>query len=370
LAVGVGAALWRGGFFQPAQVMVAVAVGVAAITLRPGLRWRDPIWIGLAVTAVADVVALAIDGGTPGAVCAAAALPLAYLLAGGLPRDRDPVLLWTIVAVALTTAVSGLVGFLLHLSPYAESIGGVWRAAGAMEYPPALAVLSAAGLACALALYVRGALRTDTAAVAVVLLVAGALASYDRAGLVLLVLTASVFGWRHPQTRMLLGAVAVTTAAAAVALLLASHPDASTLHSSLFHDPFASRTNVWADAARGAARSPFTGYGPGQFPRVYAGLAHPPLVTLAHDQVLEQAADAGLLAAAGAVLVLLAGFGRCLAGIGDPDPTRLAFALAAGVVLLSSLYDFTWSFVPLAVLATVAMARLSGRRSSLRPESR
>jgi membrane protein implicated in regulation of membrane protease activity len=86
--------------------------------------------------------------------------------------------------------------------------------------------------------------------------------------------------------------------------------------------------------------------------------------------VLEQAADAGLLAAAGAVLVLLAGFGRCLAGIGDPDPTRLAFALAAGVVLLSSLYDFTWSFVPLAVLATVAMARLSGRRSSLRPESR
>jgi hypothetical protein len=322
----------------------------------------------LVVTAGAGMIALAVDGGASGAVLAAAALPPAYLLARGLPRDRAPVLMWMIVAVALTSAMIGLFGLALHVSPYAERIDGVWRAGGPLEYPPALAVLCAAGLACALGLYVRGSLRTDSAAMTIVVLGTAALASYDRAGLALVMLTAWAFAWRHPRSRILLGAAVGVIAAVACLLLLASHPDLGKLQSSLLHDPFTSRTTVWIDAIRGVLRAPLAGYGPGQFPRVYVGLAHPPAVTLAHDQVLEQAADAGLLAAAGAILVLLAGLSRCLSGIRKSDPVTLSLALSAGVVLTSSMYDFTWSFLPLAVIATVASAQLvphgdEGRRS-------
>ena len=272
-----------------------------------------------------------------------------------------------IVAVALTAAAIGLCGLVLHVSPYAERIDGVWRAGGPLEYPPALAVLSAAGLACALGLYVRGSLRTDTTAMTVLVLVMATLASSDRAGLALLTLTAGAFAWRHPQTRMLLGAAGVIVAAAIV-LILAFHPHAGKLESNLLHNPFASRTNVWGDAIRGALRAPLTGYGPGQFPRVYTGLVHPPAVTLAHNEVLEQAADAGLLAAAGAIIVVLVGLTRCISGIRQSDPVALSLSLSSGAILASSMYDFTWSFLPLAVIAVVAMARLAPAASASHDE--
>ena len=39
------------------------------------------------------------------------------------------------------------------------------------------------------------------------------------------------------------------------------------------------------------------------------------------------------------------------------DPVLLAWAAIAGVTALTALYDFTWSFPPLALLGLIATAR-------------
>ena len=106
------------------------------------------------------------------------------------------------------------------------------------------------------------------------------------------------------------------------------------------------------------------GYGPGQFRRIYAapepGVApaagH---VSLAHDAVLEQAVEAGLIAAAGMALALLAMLFAGVPAVSSRDPGRIAFGVSAAAVALSGLYDFTWSFPPLVLLG--ALATLAAR---------
>jgi hypothetical protein len=78
--------------------------------------------------------------------------------------------------------------------------------------------------------------------------------------------------------------------------------------------------------------------------------------------VLEQAFEAGIPAAVGTAVVLVA---MLLTGVGAltaAEPGRLAAAVAATAVALSGLYDFTWSFAPLLLLgALAAMAARQGR---------
>jgi O-antigen ligase len=358
LLVAVGSALWRGGFFAPSQIAVAAAVAVAILIRRPPVEWRDPILAGLTAVAAVNLATAAVDGGATGAVLASLALPGVYVLARTLPDGSDRTLLWAVLAVALTAAAVAIFGFAARVSPYAERIDGVWRAAGTLEYPPALAVLAAAGLASALALCRCGELEAGTAGAAIVLLTGAAAASYDRAGLVLLALVAATFAWRRPGARRLVGVCAVAALLLGGAAIAVTHPDPARLRAELTHDPLASRTTVWEDAIRGIVRRPLQGYGPGRFPRIYATLAHPPAVTLAHDQVLEEAADAGIVAGLGALVVIAAGACRCARAIRAGEPEALALALAGLVILVASLYDFTWSFTSLAAIATIALARL------------
>ena len=51
---------------------------------------------------------------------------------------------------------------------------------------------------------------------------------------------------------------------------------------------------------------------------------------------------------------------RCLM---TRDPVLLGWGAIAGVTALTSLYDFTWSFPPLALLGLIAAARCRRRPS-------
>jgi hypothetical protein len=75
--------------------------------------------------------------------------------------------------------------------------------------------------------------------------------------------------------------------------------------------------------------------------------------------VLEQAVEAGLIAAAGTALALLAMLVAGVPALSARDPGRIAFGVSATAVALSGLYDFTWSFPPLVLLG--ALAALAAR---------
>ncbi|HUZ84248.1 MAG TPA: hypothetical protein VMU66_06105 [Gaiellales bacterium] len=263
------------------------------------------------------------------------------------------------LATALTAAVIGLAGLALHLRPFAERIDGFWRAGGTFEYPPALAVMCACGIACALALHARGGLGRDTAVVSVVALAAASLGTADRAGLVLELAVVVAFWASQPVVRPVVAWAGPIVALVGVAAVMLLAPSPSRLLGHLGHDPFAGRAAVAVDAVRAMLDRPLAGFGPGGFTHIYAGMTNPPAIALAHDQVLEQGVEAGLAAAAGVLAVLVAGLARSLRQIRGTDPARLAFALSAAVLLLAGLYDFTWSFAPLAATAVIMLGRLA-----------
>ena len=58
-------------------------------------------------------------------------------------------------------------------------------------------------------------------------------------------------------------------------------------------------------------------------------------------------------------LAILAGLVRTLPRLRSRDPTSLAWACVGTAIIVSGLYDFTWSFPPLVAIGVVALARLA-----------
>jgi O-antigen ligase len=132
----------------------------------------------------------------------------------------------------------------------------------------------------------------------------------------------------------------------------------------LAHSPLHARSNVWSDAWRGVRRRPLEGYGPGGFGRIYDSGFDATQTGLAHDLPLEQAVEAGVVAGAAAVVLVAVGLWRTVGGLRDSDPVQLAFASIGVVMLVSGLYDFTWSYAPLALLGLIGIAGASAQRSA------
>jgi O-antigen ligase len=169
---------------------------------------------------------------------------------------------------------------------------------------------------------------------------------------------------RVPALRRAIWPVVASAAACALLALAVSHPGRSALERHLRHGALSTRTDVWHAAWDAALRRPLLGYGPGQFHQIYVapepGFALAAnQVSLAHDAVLEQAVEAGLIAAAGTALALLAMLVAGVPALSSRDPGRIAFGASATAVALSGLYDFTWSFPPLVLLG--ALAALAAR---------
>ena len=372
VAAALAAGLLRGGFFATGQLAFAAAagLGIVVLVLHRGRGWgrlaADPVLAGLVVLALANAAAAVAAGrsDTVAPALAACGFPVIYGLAR-LP-GRSPAPAAAVVAVSSIAAVAGITALLLHAGPDAERIAGVWRAGGTYEYPPALALACVCGLACVLALAAEGAIERGTALLVAGLLCAAIALTYDRAGAVMAVGVLVLFG-RLAGRRRLVATALLAAAVAGVAVAVAARPDVARLEQHLRHDPIASRADTWSDAWRAVRRRPVVGSGPGGYPRIYRGSADPTRTARAHDTVLEQAVEGGLVAGLAAALVVVAGLVRALPRLTSRDPTMLAWACVATAVLASGLYDFTWSFPPLAAMGLVALGRLNADRAAPPP---
>jgi O-antigen ligase len=355
--VALGLVLWRGGIDRGPQLLIAALILLAAAIIRPRPEMRDPVLVALVVMAVANVGAALVAGraDTVAPALVALALPLAYAIVIGLPQAERVRLLAAIAAVAAAAAAAGVTALVLGQTPYAERIDGIWRAGGTPEYPPALAVLCVCGLAAGLALVTTGEIGTTLAFVLGAILVAGLVLSYDRAGIVMGAVVLALFVRRAARVRRMLPALAVGLVIA-LAVVVAHPPALHAVRAELTHAPLGARSNVWSDGWRGFRRRPVEGYGPGGFVRIYDTGFDATQTSLAHDLPLEQAVEAGALAAAAAVVLVVCGLWRTLRGLGARDPVRLAFACIGAAMLVSGLYDFTWSYPPLALLGLVGIA--------------
>jgi len=142
-------------------------------------------------------------------------------------------------------------------------------------------------------------------------------------------------------------------------VLAVARPDLHQIEQHLRHGPVTSRSDTWSDAWRAIRRRPALGYGPGGYARIYLGSSDATRTGLAHDTVLEQTVEAGVAAGVGAAVVIIAGLARALPQLRSRDPFLLAWACIATAVIVSGLYDFTWSYPPLEAIGLVALARLT-----------
>ena len=357
VSLGLALMLWRGSFFHSGQYALA-ALGVAAVLLvRPSPSWRDPILWALVTMAAANLAAAAVaDRASAWApALAVCALPALYAVVRELnPADRR-LLLLSVAGVATAASAAGVLAYALRATPDAQHIDGVWRAAGAFEYPPALAIVSVCGIAAVCALTASAVLGRAPALALVAVLASGLVLSFDRAGLAMGVAVAVIFAVRVPATRGLWPAAAAGLLVAAA--LVAIHPPHSgKLSGHLQHGLLSGRSGVWSDAWEAFERRPVEGYGPGGFARIYLGKVGAGSAGLAHDLPLEQAVEAGAVAAAAAVVLVVAVFLRCGRGLARRDPISIAYACIGLGIVVSGLYDFTWSFAGLALLGVVGAA--------------
>ena len=334
--------------------MAAIAV-IGLIVVRPRVQPSDPVLLGLAAMGLANLVGAALagwSGAWPPALAAASLTPM-YLIARGLDARRRELLLLAIVLVAATAAVAGILGWLARRSPQAANIDHLWRAAGPFEYPPALALVIVCGLAATFALVALRLLPRAAGIGAATVLGVGLLLTFDRFGIVAGALVVIAF-LRMPAVRVLWPAAAVLVLVTLLALAV-HPPTGGSLTAHLRHGPLNGRSAVWSDAWSAFVKRPWDGYGPGGFARISLGRVDSAAVGRAHT-ALEQAVDAGLVALAGVCVVLIAGGWRCACGVLAADPSRRAYGCVGVAVVVSGLFDFTWSFAPLALCAVVAMA--------------
>jgi O-antigen ligase len=363
VSAAIAVSLLRGGFFAAGQYAFAGGVCVGIVVLardasrgeRP--RLADPVLAGLLLMAAGNAVAAVAAGRTDtiAPALAVCAWPVLYVLAS-LPR-RSPAPAAIVAAVAAASACAGLAALALRAGPDAERIAGIWRVGGTYEYPPALALACVCGLACVLGLAALGAINRSTGLVLAALFCVTVALTYDRAGAVMAAVVLLLFGRVIGGRRLILLGVAAVVLASLAALVLA-RPNLRQLERHIRHGTITSRSDSWSDAWRAIRRRPLLGYGPGGYARIYLRSSDTTRTGLAHDTVLEQTVEAGIAAGLGAAIVTVAGLARALPRLRTRDPVTLAWACVAAAVILSGLYDFTWSFPPLAGVGLVALARL------------
>ena len=360
----LGLLLWHGGFEATAQVALALVAAAGLVAYRPAPRLlRAPVLLGLAAVAAANLASLAAHPHRSSVAPALAANGIAAVAWVGVDtlgavRARLPQI--TLV-LALTSGTAGLAGLALHSSPLAERIARLWRAQGTFEYAPALGLVCVCALACVLALCAEGRLDRSSAVIAAAVLALAIAATFDRASWIEGVAVIAWFAVRLPALRPVAWVLAAVAVGCAVLALAISHPSRSALESHLRHGTYSTRDDAWRHAWDAARDQPLLGYGPGRYPvpppapgSGFLALAPPPAATQAHNAVLQQGVEAGLIAAAGTALALVAMLLAGARALASSSPRRLALGSAAAAIAVSGLYDFTWSFPPIVILGSLA----------------
>jgi hypothetical protein len=421
-AVAYGA-ITQGGFYGAATMLLLVGAATAARAAVGGRRITPRIATASASMLVLGVWALVsgrlagdFGAAVPTAVMAVATAATA-VSASGLPDRPRRVLIRAVVAVALVVAVSGWLGVALHLDPLALPSAGIWRAASTLTYAnaaaaflvvaivpaatrpgtgrwapdPATAVLvlglvatmSRAGLlallvACGVHLAVtRDALllrRLAAVLPAVAPAIAGLLPSLPEAapphpvaafagaaaGLLVLVLSRRRAALRLVTAGVLTGGIVAVTLLAAPAVVDAGRAvGANRLSASS-----AERADLARVTAEQFATAPLTGVGPGQLDLHYVDHTGVPVhARFTHDELLQTAAETGVI---GLAAVLAAVLALGLAALrGRTRDGAAAAALLAGFVVHSA-FDFLWHVPVLPLLVVLIVAVLTPQHPSER----
>ena len=256
-----------------------------------------------------------------------------------------------IAAIAAVSALMGLGAAALHEEPYALRIGGEWRPAGPLEYPPALALLMVSALpAYAESLRAR-ALALRVAGVAGLALTAAVLMlAQSRAGLALGLVVTALLVYRATR-RPLVVVVGVVVALVAGTLAFGSGdgPQSGFLHG---------REDTWSAAVETFVDRPLHGTGADAFLAGSARHQDGAAIVFAHDLPLELAAElgiAGLLLALAlyAATVQLAWSARARSEVWLFAPAALAF-------LVANLLDWPWHLAGMGAIWALGCGGLAG----------
>ncbi|MET8853885.1 O-antigen ligase family protein [Amycolatopsis sp. NPDC004625] len=274
--------------------------------------------------------------------------------------SREVPIRWLLFAAAAGATVAGG-GALFSLV-----VGGEARASGPQPDPNDLAYFLVAAVPLLAALHRRG--RGAVLAVAGIVLVAGATATFSRGGALGL---AAATGWlllRRVLPWRVLAAVVASVAGLGLAVLLFAGPQ---LDRALQEKEFIAASNVdtrelrWQAAARMLTAHPVLGVGPGGFREHYAAESHDAEVDeqtpVAHNMYLEIAAELGLpgfALFAGVIGTAAVASERTVRSAG-PGPRRTeAVAIQASLlaVLVTSTFLSEQYYLPLWSLAALAVA--------------
>jgi O-antigen ligase len=383
-AATVAPVLLHGGFTAEARsLFVGLALLALAVVLghheRPlaGLLREPAVLCLLALAAltaasaawsVADGAAAVRAGLVIGGV-AALALSVAWMTrSGGLA-----VAVSVIVALAMVEAILGLASVVAQQEPWAMVLGGDWRPAGTLEYPPALALLEVSALPALLWAMREGTRKLRAAAsVGFALAAAAIVLSHSRLGLVLAAATILAYccmttttsdGSQRRGRMWAFGGVAVAIAAAGAILFLTAPSSGPGVEPTSGVDH--GRVSEWGVAADVALAHPLTGAGADAYARAAADERPGGSATLyAHSLPLEAWAELGplgLVAVVGLYASVLALMWRL-----RRDRRAWLVAPAALAFLAANLLDWPWHLAGAAAIWALALGALLGL-ATLRP---
>ena len=363
VAIGVFA---EGGYSPGARVAFGVAAVCAGLLAVPGGGLpREPVaWVLLALAALGALSALwtlgPVDRTLRWALVCAGYAGVA-LAAASVARRRGGVelLAGAVAAIAFGAGLAGLIAMLLHASPYAERIAGVWRPGGPFEYPPALALLEVSALPALVAALTARSTLTRLAGAAG-LAVAGAVLALAASRIALAMAVALLGAWAfrrwrpHARLRVVVPVVvAAALAAGSVAFGVAAGqgvgPATGFLHG---------RASTWGAAVETFADRPLEGAGADAFLAGSARHQGGQTVVFAHDLPLELAAELGAAGLALA-LALYAATGRAIWRARHAAAATL-LGPAAAAFLVAGLFDWPWHLAGSGAIWAVAIGALAG----------
>lgn len=301
---------------------------------------------------------------------ASAMLPAAYgatalsvLALCADPGARALIVPW-IAGLSLVAALSGLFGVLAQDTPWATLISSRWRAAGFLEYPPALAFLLIAGLP-SWALFASresGSRRVGAVAalatVALCLGLTGSRLGLGFAGIILVLFLwnrrRSPAGWRPVAA----GLLAVAAAIAGLVILAGSAAGPGEGRQGV-QGADHGRVALWQDSLPAIAEAPVLGHGAASyFEATRADQEDPTL--FAHNLPVESGVELGVPGFVLASALLAACAGICLLW----RRTAAAWIYGPGVIafVLFGLTDWIWHLAGTGAIWAVLLGALCGTR--------
>jgi O-antigen ligase len=350
---GVGL-IRSGGFYTPDLVAIPLFIAVAALMVsRPVARPDARVMVTLGIFAGVWLLRGAVEGTAARAASlssAAVAFGVTFLLARRCRAERERALVTrALVVIALVVALLSLFGWASDRFPWGIPYDGFWRLSGPFAYPNAAGLFFALAIVLALVQHDRSWFdRLGTVAI-----LFGALAATaSRGAVVALVGGLVILGYARAKRER---SISRTAAAAGIGIGSALILYVALISAGVIGETRAGNATASIDDRTAEARSafaqgraqPLVGSGPERELVIhnFRGLA---VARFAHNEPLQVWAGAGLIG----LVPLLAIAVALVAVYRDDDRPRGSLAVvAASMLVIGGLLDFSWHFVGLVAFA-------------------